>query len=91
MRTRLRSDQGHVGPSTASLAGVAAAIVTAVGLGMESKVTEIIGVALFGLAIVLATQAPHLWLRKIYRRIDRITDESDSDRHEGFRLEIQTP
>lgn len=35
--------------------------------------------------IVLATQVPHLWMRKVYRRIDRITDSSDPDKYDGPR------
>jgi hypothetical protein len=87
MKLNLRSEQGHVGSSVGSLVGIAAAVVAAIGISADSDITEIVGVGLFGLAIVLATQVPHLWLKKIYRRIDRITDESDPDRHEGFRLE----
>lgn len=88
MLRRLNSERGHVGPTTASLLAIGATIAAAIGIGIESKTVEIIGVALLGTALVAAMQVPHLWLRKIYRRIDRITDETDPDRHEGFRYEL---
>jgi hypothetical protein len=62
--------------------------VTAIGIGRDSHLVEITGVVLFGLTMAAAIQAPHLWLRKVYRRLDRITDEKDPDRHEGFRVEL---
>jgi hypothetical protein len=77
------SERGHVGPGVASLLGVAGAVVAAIGIHGGSETTEIIGVALFGAAIVVGTQVPHLWLRKTWRRIDRITDETDPDKHVG--------
>jgi hypothetical protein len=88
IRIALNSERGHVGPTTMSLVAIAATIVTAVGLSSESHVVEIIGVAMFGACLVAAFQIPHWWLRKIYRRIDRITDDSDPDRHEEFRFEL---
>ena len=84
----LSSQRGHVGPTTASLVAVGAAIVTAIGVTSESHVVEVFGIALFGLGLVAAFQIPHWWLRKIYRRIDRITDDTDPDRHEEFRFEL---
>ena len=88
MLRTLGSERGHVGPTTASLIAIGATVVTAIGISSRSHAAEIIGVALFGVALVVAFQIPHWWLRKIYRRIDRITDESDPDRHEGFRYEL---
>ena len=79
------SESGHVGPSVASILGIAAAIVTGIGISGDSDITQIVGVALFGAAIVLATQVPHLWMRRVYRRIDRITDSSDPDKYDGPR------
>ncbi|HYM16812.1 MAG TPA: hypothetical protein VEZ14_14765 [Dehalococcoidia bacterium] len=88
MRKAKHSERGHVGSTTATLLAIAATVVLAVGLGKDSHAVEITGVILFGAAFVLATQVPHLWLRKMYRRLDRITDESDPDRHAGFRIEL---
>ena len=88
MLRKLNSERGHVGPTTASLVAIAATIVTIVGITSDSDIVEIIGVGLFGLGLVAAFQIPHWWLRKIYRRIDRITDETDPDRHEEFRFEL---
>jgi hypothetical protein len=88
MLKQLNSERGHVGPTTASLVAIGATVVTAVGISSTSHALEIIGVALFGFALVAALQVPHWWLRKIYRRLDRITDESDPDRHERFRIEL---
>jgi hypothetical protein len=88
IRKTLASEHGHVGPTTMSLVAIAATIVTAIGIGADSDAVEIVGVGLFGLALVAAFQIPHWWLRKIYRRIDRITDENDPDRHDNFRFEL---
>ncbi len=90
MFERLKSEQGHVGPTLSSVCAIAAVVVASIGIGVDSKVTEIIGVALFGMAIVGATQVPHLWIRKVWRRIDRITDDTDPDRHTepGLRIEL---
>jgi hypothetical protein len=84
----LHSERGHVGSTVASLVAIAATIVTAIDIGASSHVVQIVGVSLLGLTIVMALQVPHWWLRKLYRRIDRITDETDPDRHEEFRFEL---
>ncbi len=78
-----RSERGHVGPGVAAAVAIAGVWFAAVGIHGGSDTTEIIGVAMLGAAIVIGTQVPHLWLRKLYRRIDRITDESDPDKHVG--------
>jgi len=84
-----RPERGHVGTTLAAALGIAGAACAAIGIHGGSETTEIVGVALFGAAIVLGTAVPHLWLRKIYRRIDRITDESDPDKHVGrSRIEL---
>ncbi|MBF6600001.1 MAG: hypothetical protein IVW36_05790 [Dehalococcoidia bacterium] len=87
-RRRFVSERGHAGSTLSGLAAVIATIVTAVAIGGGWTALEIAGVILFGLALLGATQVPHLWLRKVYRRLDRITDESDPDRHEEFRIEV---
>ena len=73
-----------------SVMGIAAGIVTALGIGFDMKAMEIVGVGLFAGAIVLSTVAPHLWIRKVWRRLDRITDETDPDRdvNSGVRIEF---
>ena len=90
MFQKLNSERGHVGPTMSAIFGIAAAIIASIGIGFDSKVTEIIGIALFGLAIVGATMVPHLWIQKVWRRLDRITDETDPDRHTepGVRIEL---
>ena len=82
-RQNIASERGHVGPTVSGILGIAAAVVASIGIHGGSDTLEIIGVALFGAAIVGATAVPHLWLRKVWRRIDRITDESDPDKHVG--------
>jgi hypothetical protein len=86
---RLKSEDGHVGPTTASVAAIAAGIVASLGIGFDSKSMEIIGVALFSAAIVVGLAAPHLWIRKVWRRLDRITDDSDPDRDVQSRRRIE--
>lgn len=88
MLQKLNSERGHVGPTVASLVAIAAGIVGSLGIGFESKAMQIVGVGLFAFAIVAATQVPHLWIRKVWRRVDRMTDESDPDRHTSFRIEL---
>ena len=80
---KLNSERGHVGPSLAGMLGIAGAIIAAIGIHGGSDTLEIVGVALFGGAIVLATVVPHLWLRKIWRRIDRMAPDDDPDKHVG--------
>lgn len=82
-RAGANAERGHVGPGLAAALAIAAAVVAAIGIHGGSDTMEIVGMALFGAAIVFGTQVPHLWLRRLYRRIDRITDESDPDKHVG--------
>lgn len=89
MRHALNSEQGHVGSTVAGLFAIVAGIVASLGIGLESKVVEIVGVCLFAFALVLGTQAVHLWHRKVARRLDRMTDENDPDRDVRPRLRIE--
>lgn len=89
MLRKLNSEQGHVGPTSASFIAIAAGIVASLGIGFDSKVMEIVGVGLFSGAIVIGLMAPHFWIVKVWRRIDRITDDSDPDRHTGPGLRIE--
>lgn len=84
----INSERGHVGSTMASLVAIAATVATAIGISAESHVVQIIGVSLFGLTMLMALQVPHWWQRKIYRRIDRIADESDPERREDFVIEL---
>jgi hypothetical protein len=86
----LASEHGHVGTTTASIAAIAAGIAASLGIGLDSKALEIVGVGLFSGAIVVGLAAPHLWIRKVWRRLDRITDETDPDRDvsPGLRIEF---
>jgi Kef-type K+ transport system membrane component KefB len=63
--------------------GIAAAVVAAIGIHGGSDTLEIVGVALFAGAIVIGTSVPHLWLRRLYRRIDRLAGDDDPDKHVG--------
>jgi len=85
MRVDLHSESGHAGPWVATLLAIAAAVVAAIGVGSDSDTTTIIGIALFAVAIVASTQVPHYWMRRVYRRLDRITDSSDPDKYDGPR------
>lgn len=90
MLKSLNSERGHVGSTVGSLIAVAAAIVGSLGIGFDSKVMGIVGVSLFAAAFVIGSQATHLWIGKAFRRLDRLTDDSDPDRDvtPGIRIEF---
>lgn len=89
MRGRLTSEQGHVGPTLAAAVAIVAGIVASLGIGLDVKALAIVGVGLLSAALVLSTVPPHLWIRKVWRRIDRITDETDPDRDASGRIRIE--
>jgi hypothetical protein len=90
MLKRVNSERGHVGSTFGSLIGIAAGIVVSLGIGFELKAMEIVGVVLFAGALAIATQSGHLSIGKAFRRLDRLTDDSDPDRDvtPGIRIEF---
>lgn len=90
MLTRIHTDEcGHGGAALASLLGIAAAIVLVVAIAAGSDGLAIAGAILVGLGIVIAVQAPHIWLRRLYTRLDRIQpDDPEVRPHGNLRIEF---
>ncbi|OGO52407.1 MAG: hypothetical protein A2148_05780 [Chloroflexi bacterium RBG_16_68_14] len=81
-------EEGHVGPGIASLLALAGAILLPIGLSGDSDGLSIAGAALLGLGVIVGANAPHLWARRIYRRLDRMAPD-DPDAHTGSGLRIE--
>ena len=71
----MTSERGHVGVTVASLLAFAGMIVLAIGLGRGSNTGAVVGAVLLGLGSLIGMQAPHVWLRSVYRRLDKLDPE----------------
>lgn len=74
------AERGHIGSGLATLLGIAAAVVLAIGVAGDSDAAAIAGAVLVGLGIVVAANAPHIWARRIYGRLDRMAPEDPEAR-----------
>ena len=83
----MTSERGHVGVSVGSLLALAGMIVLAIGLGGDSNTVSVAGAVLLGLGSLIGMNAPHIWMRSVYRRLDRVSPD-DPEAHKGFRLEF---
>ena len=83
----LRSERGHIGVSVASLLALAGMIVLAIGLGRDSNTVAVVGAVLLGLGSLIGMNAPHIWMRSVYRRLDRVSPD-DPEASTSFRLEF---
>jgi hypothetical protein len=81
------SERGHVGVSVASLLALAGMIVLAIGLGRDSSTVAVVGAVLLGLGSLIGMNAPHIWMRSVYRRLDRVSP-NDPEASKSFRLEF---
>ncbi len=71
----LRSERGHIGVSGASVLALAGMIVLAIGLGRDSSTVSVVGAVLLGLGSLIGMNAPHIWMRSVYRRLDKLDPE----------------
>lgn len=84
-----RGERGHIGVALATLLGVTAAAVLVAGIAADSDAVMIIGAILAGLGIVVTANAPHIWVRRVYRRLDRVSPEDpDARPDESLRIEF---
>jgi len=81
------SERGHIGVSVASLLALAGMIVLAIGLGRDSNTVSVVGAVLLGLGSLIGMNAPHIWMRSVYRRLDRVSPD-DPEASTSFRLEF---
>lgn len=71
--------------STVSLVGGA---LLAIGLGTDTTALSVAGAIALGISTVGAVHAPHVWLRHVYRRLDKV-DPEDSEAMPKKRFRIQ--
>ena len=83
----MTSERGHIGVSVASLLALAGMIVLAIGLGRDSNTVAVVGAVLLGLGSLIGMNAPHIWMRSVYRRLDRVAP-NDPEASTSFRLEF---
>jgi hypothetical protein len=88
MRT-LHSERGHIGVTLASLLAVAGTILLAIGLGHDRSGMSVGGAIVLGVGSLLGMQAPHIWMRSVYRRLDKV-DPNDHEAlpNERFRTQF---
>ncbi len=77
MLEKLKSERGHVGSGLPVLLALAALVMLPLGLASGNDGLAAADGALLALAVVIGALAPHLWVRKIWARIDR--DDPDAN------------
>lgn len=81
-------EEGHAGAALASLLAVAGTVVLAIGLTGGTDAVRVAGAVLMGLAVLVSVNAPHEWLKRVYKRLDRISPEDPDARLEGMKIEF---
>jgi len=84
----MRSEQGHVAVTVASALVIAGTVVLAIGLGNDNNTLSVIGAIVLGASSLLGMNGPHIWLRSVYRRLDKVTPD-DEDARPDTRIRIQ--
>jgi hypothetical protein len=84
----LRSERGHIGAGLASTLAIVGTVLLAIGLGNDSNALAVAGAIVLGAGTVASVSAPHLWLRHIYRRLDKV-DPEDREAMPEKRARIQ--
>ena len=87
MLRRIRSERGHVGVTIASMLAVVGTALLAIGLGQDNHTISVAGAIVMGIGSLVGVNAPHIWLRRVYGRLDRVSPD-DPDARTGFRLEL---
>ena len=83
----LGSERGHIGSTLASLLAIAGTALLAIGLGNGTTELAVCGAIVLGIGSLLGMNAPHIWMRSVYRRLDRV-DPDDPDARSGFRIQF---
>lgn len=84
----LRSEKGHGGAVVATLLAVAGMVLMPIGLTGDSDWLAIAGALCLGLGVVVAVNAPHIWVVRIYRRLDRMSPD-DPDARSGSQMNLE--
>ncbi len=84
----LRSERGHIGVGLANLLALAGTVMLAIGLGQGVTALSVTGAIVLGLGTVVGDNAPHVWQRSVYRRLDRV-DPEDHEAMPEERIRIQ--
>ena len=87
MLKRVRSERGHAGVTLGSTVTIVGTVLLAIGLGNDSSTLSMIGAIVLGVGTLVGINAPHIWLRRIYRRLDRVSP-GDPDVRTGFVIEL---
>ena len=86
---RLQSERGHIGVTLGSLLAIAGTVLLAIGLGNGTTELAVTGAIVLGVGSLLGMNAPHIWMRSVYRRLDKVTpDDPDAHPNERFRLQM---
>jgi hypothetical protein len=84
----LNSERGHLGAGLASILALAGTVLLAIGLAADTTALAVVGAIVLGLGTVASVSAPHIWLRSIYRRLDKV-DPEDAEAMPQKRARIQ--
>jgi hypothetical protein len=84
----LHSERGHTGVGLANLLALAGTVLLAIGLGQGVTALSVTGAIVLGLGAIVGDIAPHIWLRSVYRRLDKL-DPQDHDAMPENRIRIQ--
>jgi len=84
---KLQNESGHGGVTLATLLALAGTALLALGLGQDSSGLAVAGAIVLGVGSIVGANAPHIWLRSVYRRLDRV-DPDDRDARSGFRIQF---
>ena len=83
----LRSERGHAGVTLGSTIAIVGTVLLAIGLGHDSNGMSVVGAIVLGVGSLIGMNAPHIWMRSVYRRLDKV-DPDDPDVRSGFRIQF---
>jgi hypothetical protein len=85
---QLRSERGHGAVTCATTFAIVGTVLLAIGLGNDSNGLSVAGAIVVGIGSVVGFNGPHLWLRSVYRRLDKV-DPEDNEAMPEKRIRIQ--
>jgi hypothetical protein len=89
MIRRLQSERGHIGVSLGTTLAVVGTVLLAIGLGNDSNGMSVAGAIVLGLGSLIGMNAPHIWMRSVYRRLDKLDPEDhESLPEKRFRTQL---
>jgi len=77
---KLQNEHGHLGADLTSVMAIVGTVLLAIGLGNDTTSLSVAGAIVLGLSSILGVNAPHFWLRSVYRRLDRVSPEEGAPR-----------